>query len=140
MKDGIAVLRMPRSRDLGELLDDVVPFAKKKFRQDILVQMLKQFPVTSHGAAIEERNRKLNVLHIKLLALGQGTRRGPQLHAKVPEFLAERSDGFAQCVFGGAVGVQEKDVNVRVRKQGAAAKSTECNQGKILWIASSLAY
>ena len=140
MKNGIAVLRMARSRDLGELLDDVVPFANKKFGENVLVQMLKQFPVTSHGATVEERNRKLHVLHIKLLAFGQGTGRRPQLHTKVPEFLAERSDGFAQCVFGGAVGVQEKDVNVRMRKQGAAAKSTQCNQGKIFWTVSSGAY
>src|SRR6266496_1841892 len=107
MEHGVSILRMTGTSDLRKLLNDVVAFAQKEFWQELVVQSLEQFSIAGNVPAVEKRDGEFDILRIKLLAFRQSARRRPQLHAKVPEFLAERSDRFAQRVFSGAVSVQK---------------------------------
>src|SRR6266496_1084609 len=107
MEHGVSILRMTGTSDLSKLLNDVVAFAQREFWEELVVQSLEQFSIAGNVPAVEKRDGEFDILRIKLLAFRQSARRRPQLHAKVPEFLAERSDRFAQRVFSGAVSVQK---------------------------------
>src|SRR5439155_4471353 len=117
---------MAGTGDFRKLLNDVIPFPQKEFRQELVMQPHKELTVSSNMPAIQQRNGEFNILRIELVALGQGPRGWPQLQTQVPKFLTERPDRLSQGLFSASVGMQKEDVNVGVREQST---STEAAQG-----------
>src|SRR6266571_7855354 len=136
VKHRVSVLRVAGTGHFRKLLNDVVPFPQKEFRQELVVQAEKQLRVSSHRPAIEQRNSELHVLGIELLALRQRACGRPQLHAQVPKFLAKSPDWISQAIFSASVGMQKEDVNIRMRKQNAPAEAAERHQRKVFGISA----
>src|SRR5204862_3427059 len=98
MENRIAIFRMPRAGDFGELLDDVIALAQEKLRQDLVMQALKKLSISSDVPAVEQRNCEFHILRIELLAFRQRAGRGTNLHAQIPQFLAKSPDRITQAL------------------------------------------
>ena len=105
MEYRVAVFGVARASDLGQLLDDVIPFPLKKLGKDFVVQSQEKFRVPGHVAAVEKRNRKLNILRVKSLAFGKSTGGWTELEPQIPKLLAKGANRVPQIAFRIAIGV-----------------------------------
>src|SRR5215469_6209868 len=96
------------------------------------MQPAEQIAIAGKISAIQKRNRELSIVGVVTVAFGEGARSWTQLEAKVPQFLRETSYAIFEELLGITIAEEEKDIDVGVRKEPAAAESSRGHQGKIV--------
>src|SRR5215468_9454666 len=133
MKNRVAVLGVSGARDFGKALHERLRLSHHKFRDDLVMQAVKELAIAEQVTGIEKRDGKFHICGIKPVALGEGARRRADLHSKVSNFLRKAPNGVAVGRFGVTVGMQEKNVDVGVREEPSTPESAQCHERKPRW-------
>ena len=133
MKDGVAVLRMARARDLGQALHQRLRLAHDQLGNHLVMEAIEKLPITQQVARVEQGNREFDIAGIEAITLAQRPGRGAHLHAQIPKLLRKAADGILVGRLHVARGVQKKNVDVGVRKQPAAPESAQRDQCESRW-------
>src|SRR5579885_1806204 len=72
MKDGIAVLGVAGAGELGEVLDDGVPFAQDARREQVILKAAIKGVVPAEIAAVEQGDEELKIVGIYAVAFLTG--------------------------------------------------------------------
>ena len=128
MKNGLAKFRVAGTGQVGEALRENLAFAREQFRNGGVLELREKRRISGEVAAVEQRNRKFEILRIEAVALGKFARGGAQLHAQIPNFLRELSKAILKFALGALVGVQKQQIDIGVGEQPLAAKAAERDQ------------
>src|SRR5208283_562092 len=131
MKDGIAKLVMPRPRNFGQVLDQVLALPPDHARNNFFAQPCKKVAIARQVTAVEQRDGELNIVWIQPFALRQISRGWTQLQPQVPQLLRKPPDGIFEFTLGITPGVQKQQVNIGVGEKPAAPESASGYQREV---------
>src|SRR5579883_104669 len=124
MKDGIAVLGVAGAGELGEVLDDGVPFAQDERREQVILKAAIKGVVPAEIAAVEQGDEELKIVGIYAVAFLPGTDGRAGAEAGVPHGLNAGADDLMEIALHAVIAAEEEDVHVGVGKQLPAAEAT----------------
>ena len=133
MEDGVAELFMAAARNLRQPLQQRLRLAGHQLWNDFVVQAGEQIVIAGKIAAVEQRDRELDIGGIEAVALVQNAGGRTQLQAQIPQALRKASNPILESLFAFAVGVKKKQIDIGVGKKPTAAESTQSNQRKLPW-------
>ncbi len=131
MKDGVAKLVMTRARQLRQVLNEGVAFAPHQPGNRFFAQPRKKLAISGQIAAIEERNRELDVIRVEAFAFSQSPRHRTEFQTQIPQLLRETADGIFEFLLAAASGMQEEEIDVRKGKEPAAPVASGSYQSEV---------
>src|SRR5215831_7978430 len=111
MKNRIAELVVACAAQIRKPLHDLPRLARHQPRNHLVMQPLEDRRIARKIAAIEQRNRKLDVIGIEAFAFRKRPRGGTELETQVPKLLRKRADPRLEFLLGLLCRVEEKYVD-----------------------------
>ena len=131
MEHCLPELSMPLVRHLSQPLQQRFRFPHHQLWDHFIVKPREQFTVARQVAAIQKRDGEFSVIWIKAIAFRKHPRCRAQLEFQVPQFLRESPDCLFVNFFAVTVGIEKKQINIRIRKEPAAPKTSGRHQREV---------
>src|SRR5262245_7179516 len=119
MKNCVAVFLVTCPRQIRQKPYQRLPFPAHEFRDDFVAKAAIQVFVAGDKAAVNQRNRELNIVVVELLARQYCAYSRTHTNSQVPHLPAEAPQNILELLFARLCIEQKKEIYVRMRQQHA---------------------